>query len=106
ALLALAGGFAGRAGGIGVHVHVAQVSAGAVDRELDRPAFALEHARALHARDATCVLHPRGDLALEPAHGAGRRGARVGEAPGTAAPLALAARRAGRRIGRTHGEVG
>src|SRR3954451_6547210 len=100
AVLLLAGGFAGRALRIRIDVDIAVVAAGAVDRELDRAGPFLRHTCALHAGDAAGVFMARRDLALEPAGGARRGRARIGEAPGRAAPVALASRRANRRIPR------
>jgi hypothetical protein len=74
------------------------VAAGPVDRGLDRPVSWLDHAGAADAGDAAIVLDPRGHRALEPADGARGGIGRVVEAPGPAAPVALAQQRAVRGI--------
>src|SRR5688572_1025427 len=95
ALFGLAGLSAHGAGRVGLHIQVLEVPSGAIDREFNGAALALEHARALHARHATGVLDARSNLVLEPAHRARRCRAWIGEAPGAAPPFPLAARRAG-----------
>src|SRR5262249_61195125 len=76
----------------------------AVDAELEGAVAALArllHARPLDARHAAGVFHPRRHLGFQPAHRilSGRAG--IHEGPGPAAPVTVAARRAGRRVGRT-----
>src|SRR6185295_9639895 len=105
AVLALAGGFALRAGRVGSYIQVAIVASGAVDRKLDLAGLRLEHGGALHAGDAAGVLDAWRDLGFEPAHGGRRRGPRIGEAPGTAAPVALAPGRTYSRVAAAHLET-
>src|SRR5262249_59845534 len=109
AVLALASGLAGIAGGIRRRIEIAKVTAEAVDAELQRVVAALarlRHAGALDARDAAGVFRPRRHLGLEPADRVLPRRARIVEAPRAAARLAIATRRAGGRIGRALDHAG
>src|SRR5262249_12730978 len=108
-LLRLAGLLARRPVGIRGGVEVAVVAAEAVDAELDDALAALARlldARTLDARDAAGVLGALRHLAPEPAYGVLPRRAGIDEAPGAAARLAVAARRARGGIARPFDRAG
>ena len=94
-----------RAGSVGTS-KVPVVAAEAVDGKFDRPAARLDDAGAANAGHAARVLDARRHLSFQPADRGRVRRARIGESPGAAARLALAARRAGRRIAVADFETG
>ena len=106
AVLPLAGVGACLALGIRRRLKRAKVTTGAVDGILARADPWLDDAGAPYPRDTASRLDRRYDILLQPAHrrSAGRR--RIGEAPGPAAVVALATRRADRRIAVWHGRAG
>src|SRR6266700_2174830 len=92
-VLGVAGRLADLIAVAGLEFETAEVAAGPVDRGLDRPVSRLDHARAADTGDAAFVLHPSRHRAFEPADRTGGRVGRVVEAPGPAAPVALAQHR-------------
>src|ERR1019366_2539960 len=97
-VLGVAGSLARSAGRFGCGLEIAVVAAEAVDGEFRRALARLDHAGPAHPRHAALVLDPRRHLALQPANGERIFRARIGEAPGPAARLALAAPGADGRV--------
>src|SRR6202040_3066530 len=98
AVLGLAGVGAGRGLGIGLRFERAVIAAEAIDGKFEVAGARLDDAGAAHARHAASRLHAGHDVALEPAHRRAARGRRIGETPGPAASLVLAARGTDRGI--------
>src|SRR5450631_2755222 len=97
-VLGLAGRLASGAGRIGRDLEIAIVAADAIDGIFDRTAPRLDRAGAAHARHAAFVLQARRHLVLQPAGGKRIGRARIGEAPGVAVRVALAAGGADGRV--------
>src|SRR6266436_6437780 len=89
-----------------LELEILVIAAGTVDRGFDRPVPGFDHAGAPDAGDAAIVLHARGHAALEPAHRAAIGVGRVVEAPGPAAPVALAEQRTILGVARWHRRAG
>src|SRR5205807_1359678 len=77
-----------------------------INAKFDCPTPRLDNACAAHAGGTAGGLNSRGHSGLEPANGIGVFRQRIGEGPGTAASIPLAARRTLSRIAGTHGKAG
>src|SRR5438093_73032 len=104
--LAFTGGLAALAARVRRQLEMPIVAAAAIDGKLDGTGVELDDTGAAHARHTAGCGGTRRDPRLEPADGVGGLGHRIGERPGTAARIALATRRAQRRIAGARGRGG
>src|SRR5262245_52208634 len=105
ARIGLAGGAARSSGRIDRNFSVAVIAPDPIDTEFYAEVARAHHAGTLDPRHAARIGSPRRDLALEPADRRGQGAGRIREAPGTAARIAIAARRTNGRISDAHGET-
>src|SRR3954447_17498642 len=95
-----AGGLAGFFAFAVLHLEIAQIAAGTVDRGLYAFDTRLDHAGAAHTGDAAASRYARRHGVLQPAHGRAAFDVRIVEAPRAATAVALAQQRAILRIAR------
>src|SRR5207302_2028340 len=91
--LVLAGCFARLAVRIRRYFEVTVITPVSINAKFDCPTPRLDNACAAHAGGTAGGLNSRGHSGLEPANGIGVFRQRIGEGPGTAASIPLAARR-------------
>src|SRR5207248_4527575 len=97
-----AGSAAGSSDRVRRHLEIAVVAADAIDREFDRRIAGSHHAGTLDPRHTARIGTPGRHLAFEPTDSVADGAGRIGEAPGAAAGLAIAARCANGRVAESH----